>query len=73
MTEQVQTILTFVVVAGAAVYTIYALRSLFIRRKDDGCTSHGCPSCGIKNDIKKSYNKKLEADKLKYNKGNHCH
>jgi hypothetical protein len=73
MTEQVQTILTFVVVAGAAVYTIYALRSLFIRRKDDGCTSHGCPSCGIKNDIKKSYNKKLEADKLKYNKENHCH
>lgn len=57
MNEQVQYILTLLVVLAAAVYTVYAIAGLFKKKKGDGCTSHGCPSCGLKNELKSSYTK----------------
>lgn len=60
MNEQIQNILTWVVVAGAALYAIVALVRLFTRKPQDGCTSHGCPSCGLKNELKESYARKVK-------------
>lgn len=41
MNEQIQNILTILVIAGAAVYTAIAIKNLFKRQAGDGCTSHG--------------------------------
>lgn len=64
MNEQIQTILTWLVVSGAAAYTIATLIRLFTRKPQDGCTSHGCPSCGIKNELKESYARKRKVGAL---------
>lgn len=65
MNEQIQYILTWLTVGGAAAYTVVALVRLFTRKPQDGCTSHGCPSCGIKNELKEIYTKKLKEDSSK--------
>jgi hypothetical protein len=64
MNEQIQNILTLLVVGGAAVYAGVAVRGLFLKKDKEGCTSHGCPSCGIKNELKDSYAKKVKAGKV---------
>ena len=62
MNEQIQTILTWLVVGGAVAYLVVALVRLFTRKPQDGCTSHGCPSCGIKNELKESYARKIKTE-----------
>lgn len=58
MNDQVQNILTLFVVGGALGYAFYAGVQLFKKKNDEGCTSHGCPSCGIKNELKQSHAQK---------------
>lgn len=65
MNEQIQNILTLLVIAGAAVYTAIAIKNLFKRQTGDGCTSHGCPSCGIKHELKQNHQKKMNLQKMK--------
>ncbi|TCN70617.1 hypothetical protein [Acetobacteroides hydrogenigenes] len=63
MNEQIQIILTWLTVLGAAAYTVVVLVRLFTKKPQDGCTSHGCPSCGIKNELKESYARKIKTEK----------
>lgn len=63
MNEQIQITLTWLTVLGAAAYTVVVLVSLFTKKPQDGCTSHGCPSCGIKNELKESYARKIKTEK----------
>lgn len=62
MNEQIQYILVWLIVAAAVGYTVVALIRLFLRKPQDGCSSHGCPSCGIKNELKESYARKLKGE-----------
>jgi hypothetical protein len=64
MSDNLQDIITFSIIALAVAYTVYTIIRMFSNQKDESCSSHGCPSCGVKHDLTKAHQKKINAKKI---------
>lgn len=54
MSEHIQYILTYIVVALAVIYVAYSVVSAMRRSAKGGCSDIGCPNCGASRNLKKN-------------------